>query len=158
MLTILLTIRPKYAEEILSGVKEYELRKGCVFKPGCRVILYASSPIKAVVGEFTAGEVYTGSSREVITFIESKRPRGVSGEDIYYITGKNYRVSAIEVLNPIRYPCRVSLSEMRRYGLRNPPRSYMVLKPENPVHLAILKLIERASTCFYFSRHASSPV
>jgi predicted transcriptional regulator len=147
MSIILLAIKPKYAEEILSGMKEYELRKGCVFKPGYRLILYVSSPIKAIVGEFTAGEVYTGSSHEVIAFIKSKRPRGISEEDIYYVTGKSCRVSAIEVINPIKYPCRVPLSEMRRCGLKNPPRSYVVLKPENPVHLAVLKLIERASTC-----------
>jgi predicted transcriptional regulator len=141
-LTILLSIKPKYANEILNGVKEYELRKGVVFKPGCRVVLYASSPLKAVVGQFTAGRVYTGKPDEVVSFVRTTRPRGVSEEDISYITGKKCRVSAIEVTNPVRYTRIIPLSELRKCGLQNPPRSYIVLKRGNPVHEAILGLIE----------------
>jgi len=141
-LTILLSIKPKYADEILNGVKEYELRKGVVFKSGCKIILYASTPLKAIVGQFTAGRVYTGKPDEIMNFVKTTRPRGVSEEDILYITGKKCRVSAIEVTNPMRYTRIVPLSELRKYGLRNPPRSYIVFKQGNPVHEAILRLIE----------------
>jgi predicted transcriptional regulator len=140
-LTILLSIKPKYAEEILSGVKRYELRRGVVFKTGCRIVLYASTPIRAIIGEFTAGKVYTGKPSEVIGFVKTTRPSGVTEEDISYIAGKKCRVSAIEVTNPIRYKNVVTLSELRELGLQNPPRSYIVLRPENPIHAGILRLL-----------------
>jgi len=54
---------------------------------------------------------------------------------------------AIEVLNPIRYCKPVTLDELRRAGLRNPPRSYMFLYTENPVHREVLKLVNEASRC-----------
>jgi predicted transcriptional regulator len=143
-LTILLSIKPKYAEDILSGLKEYELRKGVLFKTGARVVLYASRPIKAIIGEFTAGRIYTGRAEEVVELVRTTRPRGVTEEDILYIVGRKCRVSAVEVTNPLRYRRVIPLSELRKAGLRNPPRSYIVLRPENPVHAEILRLVNAA--------------
>lgn len=63
--TVLMSIRPGYAEKILAGLKQYELRKRFGIRTGDRIILYASTPIKAVVGEFRAGVVIAGSCVDV---------------------------------------------------------------------------------------------
>jgi len=60
---VLLSIKPKFAEEILSGVKMFELRTGSGIESGSRVVMYVSSPVKALVGEFTAGRVLLVASR-----------------------------------------------------------------------------------------------
>ncbi len=147
MRIVLLSIKPRFAEEILSGVKRFELRAGSGIESGFRVVMYASSPVKALVGEFTVGRVLVGSFEDVLRFVSSFPNPGVGEDDYSYVRGRKRRVMAIEILNPIRYCKPVTLDELRRVGLRNPPRSYMFLYPENPVHREILKLISKVSSC-----------
>ena len=51
--TYLMSIKPLFAEQILSGQKRYELRRRAgEISAGSLVVLYASNPVKAIVGEF----------------------------------------------------------------------------------------------------------
>ena len=51
MSTMLLSIKPRYAKVILEGKKQYEFRKSRPKDGVDRIIFYASSPQKQVVGE-----------------------------------------------------------------------------------------------------------
>ncbi|MGC8982511.1 MAG: DNA-binding protein [Desulfurococcaceae archaeon] len=146
MKTVLISIKPKYAEQILNGVKSHELRAGSVFSRGDRIIMYASNPVRAVVGEFTAGFVMTGSYEEVVAYLKTVGYKGLSSEDFEYIRGKRTRVSAIEVVDPIRYPEPISLATLKRVGLERPPRSYMVLNPSIKLHAKLIELFNKALT------------
>jgi len=55
----LLSIKPEFAEKILSGGKEYEFRKTLFSDPEevDTIFLYASSPVQRVVGAFTMADV-----------------------------------------------------------------------------------------------------
>jgi len=57
-MSVLLSIKPKYVNAILNGAKEYEFRK-VIFRKRIaqRVYVYASAPVKKVVGFFTVGEI-----------------------------------------------------------------------------------------------------
>jgi predicted transcriptional regulator len=57
---VLLAIKPEYAEKIFAGIKKFEFRK-TVFKDKSvrKVVVYASSPVKRVVGEFEIDEIIT---------------------------------------------------------------------------------------------------
>ena len=48
---MLLSIKPQYAKVILEGKKQYEFRKSKPKNGVNRIIFYASSPQKQVVGE-----------------------------------------------------------------------------------------------------------
>lgn len=50
---ILLSVKPKYIKEIISGNKIIELRKrvGASFLPDSEIYLYSSSPVKALVAK-----------------------------------------------------------------------------------------------------------
>lgn len=49
---VILSIKPKYVERILSGKKKYEFRK-VIFKESVdEVIIYSSSPVKRFVASF----------------------------------------------------------------------------------------------------------
>jgi predicted transcriptional regulator len=48
--TILLSIKPVYAESILSGKKTVEFRKASFPKRVCIMVLYATSPVRKIVG------------------------------------------------------------------------------------------------------------
>jgi len=54
-MNVLLSIKPKYVNEIVNGHKRYEFRKS-VFRRRDdvdKVYIYASSPVKRIVGAFT---------------------------------------------------------------------------------------------------------
>lgn len=60
--SVLLSIRPKFAEAILSGSKTFEFRRALFKDPKVRiVVVYASTPVRRVVGEFTIKRVLSMS-------------------------------------------------------------------------------------------------
>jgi len=147
MAIVLLSIKPRFAEEILSRFKRFELRAGSGILPNARVILYASSPVKSIVGEFRVGKVFIGSYEDIVRVVNSFPYSGVDEEDFSYIRGRKRKAMAIEILNPIKYCKPIPLTKLREIGFRNPPRSYQFLYPENPVHRALLHLIEEVIRC-----------
>ena len=56
-MNVLLSIRPKYIEEIIKGNKRYEFRKSIFKKDVDKVWIYATSPTKKIVGTFVIGEI-----------------------------------------------------------------------------------------------------
>ena len=61
-MNVLLSIKPKYAELIKSGLKRYEFRRK-VFKKtgGCKVFIYSTSPVKKITGVFDASVIHQDS-------------------------------------------------------------------------------------------------
>lgn len=57
----LLSINPKYVNAIASGEKQYEFRKK-VFKNKelIKIYIYATSPVKKIVGAFQMGDIIAG--------------------------------------------------------------------------------------------------
>lgn len=55
---VLLSIKPEFVEKIFAGTKKYEFRKSLFKKNGVKyVVIYASAPIKRVVGEFEIDDI-----------------------------------------------------------------------------------------------------
>jgi len=131
---VLMSIKPKYGLEILRGRKKVELR-GFVGEIASNdvVVLYLSSPIQALGGEFKVGRVVFGVE-EIKRFVESIEDPGVDKEDWSYLVGKR-RPMAIEVLGPVEYEVKVTLRALREEvpGFR-PPMSYRVLRPSEPLY------------------------
>ena len=51
MATILLSIKPEYANRIFDGQKQYEYRKRIPKKDVSKIVVYSSAPEQAVIGE-----------------------------------------------------------------------------------------------------------
>ena len=50
---VLLSIKPEYAEKIFEGTKKYEFRRSVFKNRNVKtVVVYASSPVQKVIGEF----------------------------------------------------------------------------------------------------------
>jgi predicted transcriptional regulator len=47
---ILISIKPKYANKIVDGLKLVELRRKFPMKKDCYLVIYSSSPDKAIIG------------------------------------------------------------------------------------------------------------
>jgi len=53
---VLLSIKPEFAEKIFNGTKKFEFRRSIFKKSQVKtVVVYASSPMQRVIGEFEIG-------------------------------------------------------------------------------------------------------
>lgn len=57
----LLSIRPPYADAIFRGQKRFEFRRTIFRKPVNLVVVYITSPVSLVVGEFEVKEILSDS-------------------------------------------------------------------------------------------------
>ena len=118
---VLLSIKPEYAEKIFCGQKRFEFRR-ILFKDKTvrKVIVYASSPVCRVIGEFDIDEVL--SMPMYALWRKTRQDAGVS----WHIFSKYFRgkrdCHAIKVANPIRYNEPVLLRDA--VGLDRPPQSF----------------------------------
>ena len=79
---VLLSIKPEYANKIFTGEKKYEYRR-TIFrnKQVKKVLVYASSPIKKVIGEFDIDFILSKEISEL--WNRTKDHSGIS-EDFFY--------------------------------------------------------------------------
>ncbi len=120
---VLLSIKPQFAEKILSGEKIYEFRRSIFKKPQVRIIVvYASAPVKKVVGEFTISEILFD---EVDSLWRRTRKHSGITEDIFYRYFENKdRGYAIKIQSVKRY--RTPFCPREHFGLLA-PQSYAYL-------------------------------
>lgn len=122
--TILLSIRPEYAQKILAGTKKVELRRARPrLEPGDRVLVYVSSPQKAVVGSFQVEEIVEEPLPALWEMVENKA--GISPEEFYnYYEGVSTGVGIFfKEIRPFNQP--VSLGLLRKkWSSWRPPQSY----------------------------------
>lgn len=119
---IILSIKPKYADLILSGQKTIELRRR--FAKYCddsdRIYLYASSPIKSVVGylQYCKIERYNTNITYLKNLIEQLQLTWNEIED--YLKG-SYSYVYIQIRDYKKFEEPIPLSE---FGIKNPPQNF----------------------------------
>lgn len=88
MADILLSIHPVYTDRIFDGSKRYEYRKRLPSQTVERVVIYSSSPVCRIVGEFTVSEVVSKSTEEL--WQETRYVAGIHRVDFFnYFTGRD---------------------------------------------------------------------
>ncbi|NKQ39274.1 MAG: hypothetical protein HF967_07405 [Methanosarcinales archaeon] len=104
-MNILLSIKPKYANQIIEGNKKYEFRKS-IFKNRDldMVYIYSSSPIKKIVGAFSIKKII--EKHPIQLWSECKNFSGIEKKDFFdYFKGKEngfaIEIGKVEVFNPI---------------------------------------------------------
>jgi len=119
-----LSIKPEYAEAILDGEKRFELRRK-IFRDRSvtRVVIYASSPVKRVVGEVEVKGIIEAHPDDLW---ERTRDGACVARDFFDEYFKNRDVGyAIEVAHPKRYTTPLSLSA---FCVARPPQSFCYLR------------------------------
>lgn len=111
-MNVLLSIKPEFANKILSGEKTYEFRKTPITKADSvdKVILYASSPVQRIVGTFRINQIVSGAPEELW-----ERYGESSGIDdrrrfMQYYSG-NQEGYAIEINDPRRLLTKIDPTE-----------------------------------------------
>lgn len=101
-MNVLLSIEPKYAEAVFSGIKKYEFRR-TIFKRRDidRVYLYSNSTVRKIVGSFEVGIILDGTPQEI--WKKCHKYGGISEEDfLKYFAGAR-KAFAIEIKNAQRF-------------------------------------------------------
>ncbi len=79
---VLLSIKPEYAFKIFEGTKKYEFRKAIFKRPNIKtVVVYASSPVQKVIGEFEIDEILSASPQKI--WEKTKKTSGISEKFFY---------------------------------------------------------------------------
>ena len=120
---ILLSIKPEFAQKIFEGTKRYEYRRS-IFRRGevGKIVVYASDPIKKVIGEFEMGVILHDEPQAL--WERTKTHAGISREKFFeYFTNKTEGY-AIEIKAAQRYDTPFPLS---RLMVTTPPQSFRYL-------------------------------
>ncbi|MGW5659855.1 ASCH domain-containing protein [Streptomyces sp. NPDC003758] len=127
--SLLMSLHPRYATAILDGRKSVELRRQRVaVPPGTKVILYATSPVMALVGTATVTAVQVGTPSEI--WKTHKKHGAISRRDyLAYMEGAE-QASALLLDAARRFSDPVPLAHLRAGGSFHPPQSYRYVDPD----------------------------
>jgi len=128
MTDILLSIHPQHAEAILDGRKTIEVRKVMPVRiwPREKIYLYATSPIKSVVGEVRLDCFITYYSD--LNFNKNKyilNKACITEEEFNSYMGSREEVVLWCLVNPVRFKEPINLD---RFKIKHPPQSFRYLK------------------------------
>lgn len=119
---ILLPIKPCYADKIFEGAKKYEYRKRLCKNPVKKVYIYATYPVKAIVGEADVIEKMTMPKKELWNI--TKEQSGISLEFFNkYFENREY-ACAYHLENVKKYDKPILLKSV---GINYVPQSYVYI-------------------------------
>ncbi len=122
MCTILLPIKPEYANKIIEQKKLYEYRKNICKRKIDKIVIYSTSPVKRVVAEVEVKSVLSNTPNKL--WKETKQYSGISKAK-YMKYFKNKKVAfAYELGKIIIYKQPKMLEDI---GINYYPQSYVYL-------------------------------
>lgn len=126
---LFVSLRPRFAELLFEGLKTVELRRTQpAVSPGALVLLYASSPLRALVGTGVVVDVSVASSPDIWSRLGSLT--GLSRDEYdRYFQGTDTAV-AIALRDVRRLERPVPLPELREgRSWFHPPQSFRYFDP-----------------------------
>lgn len=123
MCTILLSIKPKYVEKIISGDKKFEFRRSTPNRKVDKVIIYSSHPVMKIIGEFTVRNTITLNKWTM--WKKTMGYQGLAFKDfLNYFEGTS-EANAFEIKNFILYKKSKKLSDL---GINFAPQSFVYIE------------------------------
>ncbi|GLI57572.1 hypothetical protein PM10SUCC1_30860 [Propionigenium maris DSM 9537] len=122
---VLMAIKPKYADKIFSGEKNFEFRRSIFKDKNVKtVVVYSTKPVGKVIGEFTIDEIINKSPKDLWNL--SKESAGIEENDFMnYFDGKDQGF-AIKIKKAKLYKAPKMLSDFKE-GLKA-PQSFIYLR------------------------------
>ena len=118
----LLSIKPEFVSKIFEGKKRFEYRRSIFKRPVNLVVVYASSPVCKVVGEFEVVELISDDIDEL--WRKTKKQAGISKDYFYSYFWDKAEGHAIKIGDIKKYKRPLPLKES--FGVA-PPQSYLYL-------------------------------
>ena len=122
MCTILLPIKPEYADRIMAETKLYEYRKKQCKRKVVKILIYSTSPIKKVVGEVKVIEILSLDPQSLWNI--TKNYSGISKEKYqeYYRNSELAIAYKLGEVNVYKKPI-----DLKDIGINYYPQSYVYL-------------------------------
>lgn len=116
----LLSIKPEFAEKILSGEKQFEYRKVGFTRKISHVVIYVTSPVCKIVGEFEVSKILESSPQEL--WEKTKVAAGISSDFFFqYYAGRSSGV-ALQICATKRY--KNAIDPYKTWANFYPPQSF----------------------------------
>ena len=130
---VLLSIKPKFVDEILNGNKKFEYRKK-VFKEDVEsVVIYSTMPVGKIVGEFKIDEIISKSPDDL--WEETSFASGITEEYFsQYFEGRKEGF-AIKIKELIKY--EKPIDPKKTFENFVAPQSYKYIRDEELSYLSI---------------------
>ncbi len=120
---VLLSIKPEFALKIFDGSKKYEYRRA-IFKRGevTTVVVYASDPIKKVIGEFVIGDILHDEPQ--MLWVKTKDHAGITEKRFLEYFRNKTKGYAIKIKSTKMYNDPLPLGN---FMISTPPQSFVYL-------------------------------
>jgi predicted transcriptional regulator len=121
---VLLSIKPEFAEKIFDGTKLYEFRRSIFKNRNIRtVVVYASSPVQRVIGEFEIDTILNYELQQL--WDDTKDYSGISENFFFEYFNNKEKGFAIKIKKTKLYKKSLSLKDDFN---ATPPQSFMYLE------------------------------
>ena len=122
MSKILLSIKPEFADKIISGEKKFEYRTHIPSKLINSIVIYSTSPIGRIIGEVEVIDVISGSPSSL--WERTKAESGISRAKYReYFKGRK-RAYAFKLGQVKKFEYETCLED---YGITQAPQSFVYL-------------------------------
>lgn len=128
----LLSIKPRYTEAIFDGSKRFEFRRASFARSVAVALIYATTPIKRVVGEFDVGAVITAPLDQL--WQRTRKYAGID-RDFFFEYFDGLTVGHAIEIGDVR-PYSRPFCPMLTMGVR-PPQSFQYVDP--PKRRAVIR-------------------
>jgi predicted transcriptional regulator len=120
---VLLSIKPEFAEKIFSGEKKYEFRRVLFKNKQIRtIIVYASSPVQKIIGEFEIEQILSEDPETL--WQQTKEHSGITRDFFFSYFRNKATAHAIKVKCARRY--RQPLCIKKDFNT-SPPQSFQYI-------------------------------
>lgn len=121
---VLLSIKPEFAEKIFNGTKKFEFRRSVFKNKNVKiVVVYASSPVQRVIGEFEIDSILNYELQQL--WDDTKDFSGISKNFFFEYFNNKEKGYAIKIKKTKLYKNSLSLKDDFN---ATPPQSFMYLE------------------------------
>jgi type I restriction enzyme S subunit len=126
-MNVLLSIKPKFVEKIISGEKKYEFRR-TIFRniESNSIFIYSSSPVKKIIGEMVVDSILSDRPKKL--WEKCKEFSGICRKDFFdYFDGKD-EAFAIKIQKILLFDLPIEPQKIKYNFI--PPQSFYYIKDE----------------------------
>lgn len=121
---VLLSIKPEFAEKIFNGTKKFEFRRSVFKNKDVKtIVVYASSPVQRVIGEFEIDSILNYELQQL--WDDTKDYSGISENFFFEYFINKEKGYAIKIKKTKLYKNSLSLKDDFN---ATPPQSFMYLE------------------------------
>ena len=120
---VLLSIKPEYVEKIFSGKKKYEFRRNIFKNKDIKlIVVYSTSPIKKVIGEFEIEKIVEGTPEQLWNL--DPESTGILKEKFFDYFRNKERGYAIKIGKLTKYNQPKTLQD---FSIKMAPQSFVYI-------------------------------